>query len=140
MAYRKKSLRSMLPTTRKVARLIGELESVTRRAKNIIPDLQRLELDSQALYKRKEYEDKAKDCLGKLETAKAGELIVVTSAGRPLEATVKVSCGDKHNGHWYCVTHQEHFQNQLMKDFHLEEVEGGHKLVWICHEHGAEEV
>jgi len=62
MAYRKKSLRSMSPTTRKVARLIGELESVTRRAKNIIPELQRLELDSQALYKRKEYEDKAKDC------------------------------------------------------------------------------
>jgi hypothetical protein len=39
----------MLPTTRKVARLIGELESVDKRLKNIIPDLQRLELESQAL-------------------------------------------------------------------------------------------
>lgn len=57
MAYRKRTLRSMSPTTRKVARLIGELESVTRRAKNIIPDLQRLEADSQALYNRKRYEE-----------------------------------------------------------------------------------
>ena len=39
----------MLPTTRKVARLIGELESVDRRLKNLIPELQRLELDSKAL-------------------------------------------------------------------------------------------
>jgi len=57
MAYRKKTLRSMLPTTRRIARLVGELESVTRRAKNLIPDLQRLELDSQALLNRKKYEE-----------------------------------------------------------------------------------
>lgn len=49
MAYRKKTLRSMLPTTRKVARLIGELGSVEKRLKNIIPELQRIELDSKAL-------------------------------------------------------------------------------------------
>lgn len=49
MAYRKKTLRSMLPTTRKVARLIGELDSVNRRLKNLIPDLQRMELESRAL-------------------------------------------------------------------------------------------
>ena len=49
MAYRKKTLRSMSPVTRKVARLIGELDSVSRRLKNIIPELQRLELDSRAL-------------------------------------------------------------------------------------------
>jgi len=49
MAYRKRTLRSMLPTTRRVARLIGELESVDKRLKNIIPDLQRMELESQAL-------------------------------------------------------------------------------------------
>jgi len=39
----------MLPTTRKVARLIGELESVDKRLKNLIPELQRQELDSRAL-------------------------------------------------------------------------------------------
>jgi len=51
MAYRKKTLRSMLPTTRKVARLIGELESVDRRLNNLIPELQQIELESIALQK-----------------------------------------------------------------------------------------
>jgi len=49
MAYRKKTLRSMSPTTRKVARLIGELESVERRLKNLIPEIKRVEFESQAL-------------------------------------------------------------------------------------------
>jgi len=49
MAYRKKTLRSMSPTTRKVARLIGELHSVERRLKNLIPELQELEFEAQAL-------------------------------------------------------------------------------------------
>lgn len=49
MAYRKKTLRSMSPTARKVARLAGEAESVARRLKNLIPTLQQLDLDSQAL-------------------------------------------------------------------------------------------
>ena len=39
----------MLPTTRKLARLIGELESVDTRLKHLIPELQRMELESQAL-------------------------------------------------------------------------------------------
>lgn len=49
MAYRKKTLRKMSPTARKVARLAGEAESVARRLKNLIPELQQLDLDSQAL-------------------------------------------------------------------------------------------
>ena len=49
MAYRKKTLRTMSPTARKVARLTGELDSVARRLKNLIPELQQLDLDSQAL-------------------------------------------------------------------------------------------
>ena len=49
MAYRKRTLRGMSPVTRKTARLIGELESVTRRLKNIIPEIRSLELDSRAL-------------------------------------------------------------------------------------------
>jgi len=49
MAYRKKTLRSMSPVTRKLARLAGELDSVSRRLKNLIPELQQLELDSRAL-------------------------------------------------------------------------------------------
>ena len=46
-------------------------------------------------------------------------------------------CQDKTNGHWYCVTHHEAFENNLMKDFHIEK-KGEHRLAWICHEHGAE--
>lgn len=57
MAYRKRTLRYMSPTTRKVARLTGELESVARRLKNIIPELQRLESDSQALFNRNKYKE-----------------------------------------------------------------------------------
>ena len=49
MAYRNKTLRIMSPTARKVARLIGELDSISRRLKNLIPILQRLDLDSSAL-------------------------------------------------------------------------------------------
>jgi len=49
MAYRKKTIRKMSPTARKVARLAGELDSVSRRLKNLIPELQQLDLDSQAL-------------------------------------------------------------------------------------------
>jgi len=50
MTYRKKTLRIMSPTARKVARLTGELDSVSRRLKNLIPDIQRLDLDSKALF------------------------------------------------------------------------------------------
>ena len=49
MAYRKNTLRLMFPTTRKVARLIGELDSVTRRLKNLMPEIKRIEFESQAL-------------------------------------------------------------------------------------------
>lgn len=54
MAFQKKTLRSMSPVTRKVARLIGEQESIARRFKNIIPELQQLELDSRALENAKQ--------------------------------------------------------------------------------------
>lgn len=49
MAYRKKTLRTMSPTARKIARLTGELESVARRLKNLVPELQRLDFESAAL-------------------------------------------------------------------------------------------
>ena len=49
MALRKKTLRKMSPTTRKVARLIGELASVERRLKNLLPEIKEIEFESQAL-------------------------------------------------------------------------------------------
>jgi hypothetical protein len=55
MAYRKTTLRRMSPTTRQVARLIGEGESVIRRLKNLIPAIQQLELSDKALFNRERY-------------------------------------------------------------------------------------
>jgi len=49
MLYRKSTLRRMPPVTRKYARLLGELDSVLRRGKNLVEDIQLLELDSLAL-------------------------------------------------------------------------------------------
>lgn len=48
----------MLPTTRKVARLLGEIKSIARRLNNLIPDFQRLESDSQALFRSQQYKVK----------------------------------------------------------------------------------
>jgi len=53
MAYRKKTLRTMSPTARKVARLIGELDSVSRRLKNLVPELQLLDFQAKALQSAK---------------------------------------------------------------------------------------
>ena len=49
MPYRKATLRRMPPVTRKYAKLLGELESVLRRGKNLVEEISRLELDSRAL-------------------------------------------------------------------------------------------
>ena len=48
----------MSPTTRKVARLIGELGSIERRLKNILPEIKNIEFESQALQNSKQAEDK----------------------------------------------------------------------------------
>ena len=40
----------MSPTTRRVARLIGELSSVERRLKNLLPEIQEIEFEAQALH------------------------------------------------------------------------------------------
>jgi len=44
----------MPPVTRKYARLLGELESVLRKGKNLVEEISRLELDSRALAHAKE--------------------------------------------------------------------------------------
>jgi len=78
--------------------------------------------------------------VGTVEAVKAGERIRIKStAGLSYRVeTVAPACKNKETGHWYCVTHHEHFQNNLMKDFHIEG-NGLHRLVWICHLHGAEQ-
>jgi len=49
MAYKRKTLRNMLPKARKLARLINELDSITRRLKNLLPDITEAELAERAL-------------------------------------------------------------------------------------------
>ena len=47
--YKKKTLRHMQPVTRRYARIINDLDSVTRRLRNLTEEIARLELDSRAL-------------------------------------------------------------------------------------------
>lgn len=56
MAFRKATLRRMPPVTRRYAKLLGELESVLRRGKNLVEEISRLELDSRALAHARERE------------------------------------------------------------------------------------
>jgi hypothetical protein len=47
--YKKKTLRRMQHITRRYARILNDLDSVTRRLRNLTEDIARLELDSTAL-------------------------------------------------------------------------------------------
>jgi precorrin-6B methylase 2 len=49
MGYRKITLRRLPPVTRKYARLLGELDSILHRGKNLVEELARIERESQAL-------------------------------------------------------------------------------------------
>jgi hypothetical protein len=55
LAYRKKTLRRMPAITRRYARIINELEGITRRLKNLTEEIAQLETDSKALYQREKY-------------------------------------------------------------------------------------
>jgi len=44
----------MPPVTRRYAKLLGELESVLRRGKNLVEEISRIEFESQALAHAKE--------------------------------------------------------------------------------------
>lgn len=55
MSYRRKTLRVMPPTTRKVARLIAEVDSISRKLKNVLPTIERQERAAIALFRRNKY-------------------------------------------------------------------------------------
>lgn len=50
MAYKRKTLRAMPPKTRKLARLINELDSTVRKLKNILPDIADAETAERAMF------------------------------------------------------------------------------------------
>ena len=52
MAYRKKTLRNMFTNSRKLARIINDLDSALIKLKNFLPTVESMELDSNALYNR----------------------------------------------------------------------------------------
>jgi len=54
VAFRKATLRRLPPVTRKYARLLGDLESVLRKGKNMVEEIARLEHDSRALVHARE--------------------------------------------------------------------------------------
>jgi hypothetical protein len=56
--YKKKTLRRLPTITRRYARIINDLDSVIRRLKNLTEDIDRLEMDSRALFKRREHDDR----------------------------------------------------------------------------------
>lgn len=61
MAYRKKTLRRMSPEARKYARMIAELESISRRLKNYLATIQDLELMARAEAKREKWQRQQKE-------------------------------------------------------------------------------
>jgi hypothetical protein len=84
MAIRNKTIRKLPKASRKLARLINELDSTLTRLKHFLPDVETLEHDSNALYNRmSSYEKKAyaqeqaalENNLSKPESNRAGELI-----------------------------------------------------------------
>lgn len=50
-----------------------------------------------------------------------------------LEEVAPPCDGDKHNGRWICLVHQETFHNQWEATAHFRE--GEHTAVWWCFEH-----
>lgn len=69
-----------------------------------------------------------------ITTVEANEELTLQPTGDRI--TVLPACDLQAGGHWYCVTHDEYFQNQLMKDSHISR--GDHKMAWVCLDHGIE--
>ena len=70
MVYRKATLRRMPPVTRKYARLLGRLDSVLRKGKNLVEEIARLELDSRALATARSTSDKTAEHISQQELKK----------------------------------------------------------------------
>ncbi len=65
MAYKKRTLRRMTPTARKVARLIGDLASTTTKLKHQLAEIEELERSALAM--------RTHSCRATIEGVKAAE-------------------------------------------------------------------
>jgi len=68
MAYRKRTLRKLTPEARRLAKAISELGGISRKLKNLVPIVERLEIDLRAELKRQTYYK------GKLQPDSSAEL------------------------------------------------------------------
>lgn len=79
-------------------------------------------------------------------SATVGEAITrTTSSGDTIREKVGAYCDTGNlakpehrapGGHWYCLTHQTGFRNNLETNSHTGA--GEHLMIWVCDEHGAE--
>jgi len=75
MAYRKRTLRKLTPEARKLAKAVSQLDAISRKLKNLVPIVERLEVDLRAELKRQAYY-KGKlqpDPLAELEQSNIGD-------------------------------------------------------------------
>ena len=49
MSYRKKTMRKMYPVARKLARLENSLDGISRKIRNLVPQVERVEFEARAL-------------------------------------------------------------------------------------------
>lgn len=70
----------------------------------------------------------------KLTTAIAGEELTIKE---PRQVVVQVKC-DINVGHWFCITHELHLDNEMAKAGHIG-VGAAHHMVWVCADHGFEQ-
>lgn len=81
MTYRKKTLRKIPETSRKLARLINNLESNTVKLKNLLPEIVTLEHDSIALGNA----NRMAEALNKATPASTEELFPAESPTAPVD-------------------------------------------------------
>lgn len=69
---------------------------------------------------------------------------IAVKEGRPINAPIDgyqqqrvLPACDLTDGHHYCITHDEHFPNNLTANGHAED-RGRHVMGWVCHAHGIE--
>lgn len=89
MAFRKQTLRRMAPTSRKLAKLIGELESTTRRLKHLLEEVSRQERDAAALKFAKDHRPAAPELTQGGQVAKPPVSYAGGAGSTPAPATIE---------------------------------------------------
>ncbi len=73
---------------------------------------------------------------GKITPATIG-MLAKPKSKRKYPETIKAKCPHDF-GWWFCITHNESFENQFQKDSHIHD--GDHCLAWFCRNCGTYQV